>query len=180
MFNILDSIYLQTTQIQQAIDVTMLAVMISSVTMTIFAITLWITWKTTKANTKASYSQLLRSFNEDLTKRLEKNAVLKTTEDCERYANDYLNNLDVIAFLTLNDKIPTEIGKYLHRFFGYSLIIIDWYDKMVSEDFGKIAKENWPNNFEFCKKYSIKKNPDDKLPKIMQDYNKLKEKEKQS
>lgn len=178
MLNILDNVYLQVPQIQQAIDVSVLAVMISSVTMTIFAITLAITWKTTKENTKASYSQLLRSFHEDLTKRLEKNAVLKTTEDCERYANDYLNNLDVIAYLTLNKKIPVEIGTYLHRFFGYGLNIIEWYDKMIGEDFQRIAKNNWPNNFEFCKKFEIKKNVDDKLPKIMQDYNELKEKER--
>ena len=173
MNNILNDINLQIAQ--QSIDVPVLAVMISSVTMTIFAITLWITWKTTKENTKATYAQLLRSFHEDLTKRLEKNTVLQTTEDCERYANDYLNTLDAIAFLTLKDKIPIEIGTYLRRFFGYGLIIIDWYDKMVRDDFGKIAKANWPNNFEFCKKYSIKKNPDDKLPKIMQDFNEIKE-----
>ncbi|WP_246275370.1 hypothetical protein [Nitrosopumilus oxyclinae] len=109
-----------------------------------------------------------------MTKRLEKNTVLKTTEDCERYANDYLNTLDEIAFLTLKNKIPLEIGTYLRRFFGYGLIIIDWYDKMVSDDFGRIAKSNWPNNFEYCKKYNVKKNPDDKLPQIMQDYNQIK------
>jgi hypothetical protein len=169
MFNILSNAYLQS--ISLPIDIPVLAVMISCVTMTIFAITLWITWKTTKENTRATYSQLLRSFHEDLTKRLEKNAILQTTEDCERYANDYLNTLDEIAYLTLNGKIPTEIGTYLRRFFGYGIIIIDWYDKMVSADFGRIAKANWPNHFEFCKKYNIKKNPDDKLPKIMQDFN---------
>ncbi len=170
MINILNELNLQI--IPQAIETPVLAVMISSVTMTIFAITLWITWKATKENTRATYAQLLRSFHEDLTKRLEKNTILSTTEDCERYANDYLNTLDEIAFLTLKNKIPTEIGTYLRRFFGYGLIIIDWYDKMVSDDFGSIAKSNWPNNFEFCKKYNIKKNPDDKLPKIMQDFNK--------
>jgi hypothetical protein len=169
MFDIFSNAYLQS--ISLPIDIPVLAVMISSVTMTIFAITLWITWKTTKENTRATYSQLLRSFHEDLTKRLEKNAILQTTEDCERYANDYLNTLDEIAYLTLNDKIPTEIGTYLRRFFGYGIIIIDWYDKMVSADFGKIAKSNWPNHFEFCKKYHIQKNPDDKLPKIMRDFN---------
>ena len=173
MNSILDNIHLQLSQLP--IDIPVLAVMISSVTMTIFAITLWITWKTTKENTKATYAQLLRSFHEDLAKRLEKNTVLQTTEDCERYANDYLNTLDAIAFLTLKDKIPIEIGTYLRRFFGYGLIIIDWYDKMIRDDYGKIAQANWPNNFEFCKKYGIQKNPDDKLPKIMQDFNKIKE-----
>lgn len=173
MFNILNGLFLQI--IPHGIETPVLAVMISSVTMTIFAITLWITWKTTKENTRATYAQLLRSFHEDLTKRLEKNTVLQTTEDCERYANDYLNTLDEIAYLTLKGKIPTEIGTYLRRFFGYGLIIIGWYDKMVSDDFGKIAKTNWPNYFEFCKKYNIQKNPDDKLPKIMQDYNEIKE-----
>ncbi len=170
MFNILNGVYLQI--IQQPLEMPVLAVMISSVTMTIFAITLCITWKTTKENTRATYAQLLRSFHEDLTKRLEKNTILQTTEDCERYANDYLNTLDEIAFLTLKGKIPTEIGTYLRRFFGYGLIIIDWYDKMIHDDFGRIAKINWPNNFEFCKKYDIQKNCDDKLPKIMQDFNK--------
>jgi hypothetical protein len=170
MLDIFSNAYLQS--ISLPIEIPVLAVMISCVTMTIFAITLWITWKTTKENTRATYSQLLRSFHEDLTKRLEKNAILQTTEDCERYANDYLNTLDEIAYLTLNDKIPTEIGTYLRRFFGYGIIIIDWYDKMVSADFGKIAKSNWPNHFEFCKKFNIQKNPDDKLPKIMQDFNK--------
>jgi len=178
VFDYLENINLQIPQLQQAMDVSVLALIVSSITMTIFAITLLSTWRTTKENTKATYAQLLRSFHEDLTQRLNKNAVLRTTEDCERYANDYLNTIDEIAFLTLNGKIPPEMGTYLHRFFGYGLMIIDWYDKMIGEDFQKIAKENWANNFEFCKKYGIKKNPDDKLPKIMQDYNKLKEKER--
>ena len=172
MISVLNGIHLQITT--PPLDLPLLAVMISCVTMTIFAITLWITWKSTKENTRATHAQLLRSFHEDLIKRLEKNIILKTTEDCERYANDYLNTLDEIAFLTLKNKIPLEIGTYLRRFFGYGLIIIDWYDKMVSDDFGIIAKANWPNYFEFCKKYSVKKNPDDKLPKIMQDYNEIK------
>lgn len=176
MINI-EAISLQISSSQQAFDVSALAVAISSIVMVIFAITLWITWKSANKNTKATYSQLLRSFHEDLTQRLNKNAVLKTTEDCERYANDYLNTLDEIAFLELNGKIPTDMATYLHRFFGYGLIIIDWYDKMIGEDFEQIAKDNWPNNFEFCKKYNIVKNPDDKLPKIMHDYNNLKEKE---
>ena len=172
MIIVLDGVYLQIAAPQ--IEIPLLAVMISCVTMTIFAITLWITWKSTKENTRATHAQLLRSFHEDLIKRLEKNTILKTTEDCERYANDYLNTLDEIAFLTLKNKIPLEIGTYLRRFFGYGLIIIDWYDKMVSDDFGVVAKANWPNHFEFCKKYNVQKNPDDKLPKIMQDYNKIK------
>ena len=146
--------------------------------MVIFAITLWITWKSTNQNTKATYSQLLRSFHEDLTQRLNKNAVLKTTEDCERYANDFLNTLDEIAFLAMNGKMPIDMATYLHRFFSYGLVIIYWYDKMIGEDFQKIARDNWPNNSEFCKKFNIIKNPDDKLPKIMLDYNKLKANEK--
>ena len=145
--------------------------------MVIFAVTLWVTWKSINQNTKATYAQLLRSFHEDLTQRLNKNVILKTTEDCERYANDFLNTLDEIAFLTKNKKIPEDMAIYLHRFFGYGLVIIDWYDKMIGEDFQKIAKQNWPNIFSFCQQYSIMKNPDDKLPKIMRDYNKLKEKE---
>jgi len=177
MFEILENIFLQTPQVQQAISVSVLALIVSSVTMTIFAITLFVTWRATKENTKATYAQLLRSFHEDLTKQLDKNAVLHTTEDCERYANDFLNILDAIAFLAINGKIPTEIGKYLRRFFGYGMVIIEWYDKMIGEDFKKIAQQNWPNTFEFCNKYNVKKNVDDKLPKIMQDYNKLKEKE---
>ena len=145
--------------------------------MTIFAITLAITLKTTKQNTNSMYAQLLKGFHEDLTSRLDKNAVLKTTEDCERYANDYLNTLDEIAYLALNNKIPSGIAEYFKRFFGYGITIVEWYNDMIGEDFVEIAKKNWPNHFEFCSKYKIKKNPDDKLPKIMLDYNKLKEKE---
>jgi len=163
--------------LQATIDVPLLAITISFSTMIIFAITLAITWKSTKENTKATYAELLRSFHEDLTHRLDKNAVLRTTEDCERYANDYLNLLDEIAYLALNDKIPHDIAVYLRRFFAYGLVIIDWYDKMIGEDFQKIARQDWPNHFEFCKKYAIAINPNDKLPKIMLDYNKLRERE---
>ena len=179
MENTLVTSYLQITNVQ-ASDISVLAVFISSIIMVIFAITLWITWKSTNQNTKATYSQLLRSFHEDLTQRLNKNAVLKTTEDCERYANDFLNTLDEIAFLAINEKMPIDMATYLHRFFGYGLVIVDWYDKMIGEDFQKIARDNWPNNFEFCKKFNIGKNPDDKIPKIMLDYNKIKESEQQS
>jgi len=170
----LDSIFLQLTQ---NIDIPTLAIIISSITATIFVITLLLTWKNVRENTKATYSQLLREFHEDLTNRLDKNSILKTTEDCQRYANDYLNTVDQIAFLDIHKKIPVGIAKYLNRFFAYGLIIIDWYDHMVGEDFNQTAKKNWPNYFLYCQKYNITPNPDDKLPKIMLDYNLLQEKE---
>jgi hypothetical protein len=174
MFLNLAGIFLQLTQ---KIETPTLAIIISSITATIFIITLLITWKNVRENTKATYSQLLRGFHEDLTNRLDKNSILKTTEDCQRYANDYLNTIDQIAFLDIHKKIPVGIAKYLSRFFAYGLIIIDWYDHMVGEDFNKSARKNWPNYFLYCQKYGITPNPDDKLPKIMLDYNLLQEKE---
>ena len=176
MNQIFEVLYLQLPQ-AQALNVSVLALIVSSITMTIFAITLLITWRSTKESNKVNYAKLMRSFHEDLTQRLDKNVTLKTTEDCERYANDFLNTLDEIAYLTLNDKIPKNIGMYLKRFFAYGLIIIDWYNDMIRDDYHKIAKENWPNYFEFCKKYNISINSEDKLPKIMREYNKIKEKE---
>ena len=155
------------------IDLSVLPVVISSITATIFAITLIITWKSIKANTRATHSQLLRSFHEDLTNRLNKNTVLKTTEDCQRYANDYLNTVDEIAYLELNGKIPSHIATYLKRFFAYGLMIIDWYNEMVGEDFRETTKKNWPNYIQYCEKNEIISDPADKLPKIMLDYNKL-------
>ena len=68
-----------------------------------------ITWKNIRENTNATYSQLLRGFQEDLTTRLNKNSILKTNEDYERYANDYLNTVDEITFLAINGKIPQGI-----------------------------------------------------------------------
>lgn len=173
----IDLVFLQTSP-SPIIDVPTLALIISSITVTIFAITLAITWRATKANTKATYAQLLRGFHEDLTGRLNKNTVLKTTEDCERYANDFLNTLDEIAYLALNGTIPLGIAEYLKRFFAYGLRIIDWYNEMIGEDFKEIAKQNWSNYFEFCTKHGIRTSPDDKLPKIMLDYNKLRDKER--
>ena len=177
MFLNLAGILLQSIQ---KIEPSTLAIIISSVTATIFVITLLITWKSVRENTKATYSQLLRGFHEDLTNRLDKNSILKTTEDCHRYANDYLNTIDQIAFLDIHKKIPVGIAKYLSRFFAYGLIIIDWYDHMVGEDYNQIARKNWPNYFLYCQKYGITANPDDKLPKIMVDYNLLQEKESKS
>jgi len=160
-----------------AIDVTLLPIIISSFTASIFAITLIITWRNIHENTKATHAQLLRGFHEDLTNRLNKNSVLKTTEDCMRYANDYLNTIDEIAYLEIQNKIPSFVADYLKRFFAYGIIIIDWYNAMIGEDFREIAKKNWPNYFTYCDKYKIVPNPDDKLPKIMNDYNILREKE---
>jgi len=170
----LESIFLQSLQ---KIETPTLAVIISSITATIFVITLLITWRNVRENTKVTYSQLLRGFHEDLTNRLDKNSILKTTEDCHRYANDYLNTIDQIAFLAIERKIPIGIAKYLGRFFAYGLTIIDWYDHMIGEDFNRIARKNWPNYFLYCQKHGIIPNPDDKLPKIMLDYNSLREKE---
>ncbi len=160
-------------EISQNIDLSLIAILVSSVTATILASLVIITWKSIHENTRATYSQLLRGFQEDLTTRLNKNSVLKTTEDCERYANDYLNTVDEIAFLDINGKIPQGIAKYLERFFAYGLNIIDWFDHLVGEDFLKTAKTNWPNYFLYCEKHKIAINPEDKLPKIMLDYNKL-------
>src|SRR3972149_595888 len=116
----LDTIFLQLTQ---NIDIPTLAIIISSITATIFVITLLLTWKNVRENTKATYSQLLREFHEDLTNRLDKNSILKTTEDCQRYANDYLNTVDQIAFLDIHKKIPVGIAKYLNRVFAYVFVI---------------------------------------------------------
>lgn len=174
MLSNIENIFLQ---IPQTVDLSIVAIIVSSVTATIFACMVLITWKNTRENTKATYSQLLRGFHEDLTTRLNKNSILKTTEDCKRYANDYLNTVDEIAFLDINGKLPKGIAKYLRRFFAYGLNIIDWYDDMVGEDFLETAKTNWPNYFVYCKKYNISLNPEDKLPKIMLDYNKLQDNE---
>lgn len=174
MFLNLESVFLQSLT---KIETPTLAVLISSITATIFVITLLITWKNVRENTKVTYSQLLRGFHEDLTNRLDKNSILKTTEDCHRYANDYLNTIDQIAFLAIQKKIPIGIANYLNRFFAYGLTVIDWYDHMIGEDFKRIAKNNWPNYFLYCEKNNIKVNPDDKLPKIMLDYNLLRDKE---
>ena len=160
-----------------AIDITLLPIIISSFTASIFAITLIITWRNIHENTKATHAQLLRGFHEDLTNRLNKNSVLRTTEDCMRYANDYLNTIDEIAYLEIQNKIPPFVAGYLKRFFAYGIIIIDWYNEMVGEDFRETARKNWPNYFSYCDKYNIIPNPDDKLPKIMNDYNELRVKE---
>ena len=164
-------------QVSSDIDLSIVAITVRSVTAAILAFMVLITWKNVRESTKATYSQLLRGFHEDLTTRLNKNSVLKTTEDCERYANDYLNTVDEIAFLDMNGKIPKGIAKYLERFFAYGLNIIGWYNGMVGEDFLKTAKKNWPNYFLYCEKYSIYLNPEDKLPKIMLDYNQLQDNE---
>jgi hypothetical protein len=50
---------------------------------------------------------------------------------------------------------------------------------MVGEDFRETTKKNWPNYIQYCKKNGIISDPDDKLPKIMLDYNKLRENESQ-
>jgi hypothetical protein len=176
MFLNLASVFLQTSQ---SIDLSVVAIMVSSATATILAFMVWITWRNIQESTKATYSQLLRGFHEDLTTRLNKNSVLKTTEDCKRYANDYLNTVDEIAFLDMNEKIPQGIAKYLGRFFAYGLNIINWYNDMTGEDFLKTAKKNWPNYFLYCDKYKIHLNPEDKLPKIMLDYNQLQDNESQ-
>jgi hypothetical protein len=166
-------------QIPPAIDLSVIAIIISSVTATILAFMVVITWKNIHENTNATYSQLLRGFHEDLTSRLNKNSILKTTDDCKRYANDYLNTVDEITFLDINGKIPQGIATYLGRFFAYGLNIIKWYDDMVGENFLETAKKNWPNYFLYCEKYEIHLNPEDKLPKIMLDYNKLRDRESQ-
>ena len=96
----LASTVLQTSQI--SIDLSVLAILVSSATAIILVFMVMITWKNIRENTKATYSQLLRGFHEDLTTRLNKNSVLRTTEDCERYANDYLNTVDE----RLQERIP--------------------------------------------------------------------------
>ena len=164
-------------QIPQTLDLSVIAIIVSSVTATILAVMVVITWKNIHESTNTTYSQLLRGFHEDLTNRLNKNSVLKTTDDCKRYANDYLNTVDEIAFLADSGKIPKGIATYLERFFAYGLNIINWYDDMVGEDFLDTAKKNWPNYFKYCEKHKICINPDDKLPKIMLDYNKLQDSE---
>ena len=164
-------------QIPQTLDLSVIAIIVSSVTATILAVMVVITWKNIHESTNTTYSQLLRGFHEDLTNRLNKNSVLKTTDDCKRYANDYLNTVDEIAFLADSGKIPKGIATYLERFFAYGLNIVNWYDDMVGEDFLDTAKKNWPNYFRYCEKHKICINPDDKLPKIMLDYNKLQDSE---
>ena len=164
-------------QMPQILDLSVIAIIVSSATATILAAMVTITWKNIHQSTNTTYSQLLRGFHEDLTNRLNKNSVLKTTDDCKRYANDYLNTVDEIAFLDVTDKIPKGIATYLGRFFAYGLNIVGWYDDMVGENFLDTAKKNWPNYFCYCEKYKIQINPDDKLPQIMLDYNKLQDSE---
>jgi hypothetical protein len=146
-------------QMPQILDLSVIAIIVSSVTATILAAMVAITWKNIHQSTNTTYSQLLRGFHEDLTNRLNKNSVLKTPDDCKRYANDYLNTVDEIAFLDDAGKIPKGIAEYLERFFAYGLNIIDWFDDMVGENFSDTAKKNWPNYFHYCKKHKIHLDP---------------------
>ena len=101
-----------------------IALGLSIVVAIILGIGLFINWKATEAsklateeNSKVRYAQLLRDFDEDFKKILDKGSYIDTTEKAERYAVDYLNMLERIAYLNKKGKIPDDIAEYFSNYF---------------------------------------------------------------
>jgi len=158
-----------------AIDISIIALIIATISAGGVAGTFILNWWVTRASNRTKYAELLRDFEQNLSRVLEKEPSLKTTEECERFAADYLNILDRIAYLNQKGKVPDEIADYFDNYFSYGLTIIDWYDKIgVTE---KTAKKIWHYQIEWAQNHNLKADPEILLPKALREYNTLKKNE---
>ncbi len=82
-----------------------------------------------KENNNMRYAQLMREYDEDFKRILITTVKLESADHCIRFATDYINLLDRLAVLDLDNKIPNDIAIYFKNYFGYGITIIELFKK---------------------------------------------------
>jgi hypothetical protein len=118
-------------------------------------------------NTKVTYAQIMRDFDQDLAKME------------ESYVTDYDTGIEfsIHILLTLNrlvhlyekKMIPHDIAHYFDNYFAYGLSLKHWMDK-VHHNLGEKDKKKFNEVEEWCNRQTPKIKPTDKgdLPKFIQ------------
>lgn len=150
---------------------------VGGITALILGITFAYNISITKQNSKVRRAQLLNDFAKDLEKHTEKEPDLETTEQCRRYVVNYLNILDRLAYLYLEDEqIPREILLFFVRAFNYGLTLRKWYSDNTELTMDRLEK-NWPNFDRWCSNNNYEALPETSMPDALTKYQELKQTE---
>jgi len=89
-------------------------------------------------NRNQNFTKMITEIDQELQGILdnEKNLQKKrpNKERCERYASDYLNVLDRIAFLRQLKKIDDDTIFYFDNYFAYGKLMLEWKYKVLKDE----------------------------------------------
>ena len=128
--------------------------MLTSVALTAAVIVNTLSVKNTK---KLGNAQLLQQFHQDLENILQRENELNnnqhknTVHDCNRFASDFCNVLERIAFLRLEKSIDKKTARFFQTYFSYGLRLLDWKKGLYKKD----PFELWNYITEYCEKEKI-------------------------
>ncbi len=120
--------------------------------------------QTRKDDQKLRLAELLAKFQGNLEDIQQRQLELANLQDCRRYANDYLNEVNRLAYLNKREILDNEILMFFKWNFGYALTLIEWK---------KLAQETYnPSNViqylvEWIYNNKIEMVPIDRLPPLM-------------
>lgn len=75
---------------------------------------------------KTQILELVRSYGEQLANLSDKEPKLNNKKDCENYAIEYLDLMDQIAYLYMEDSIPPSVAIYFDNNFSYAKTLLIW------------------------------------------------------
>jgi len=84
---------------------------------------------------------MLGNFSNQISNLKDKERQLKTKKDCEIYAQNFVDLMDQIAFLHIEETIPSKVTKYFENEFAYALTMIEWLENYNIDKGGK-KREN--------------------------------------
>jgi len=87
-----------------------------------------------------NFSKMLTDLDQELQKIMDGEKELKSgtpDEDrCERFASDYLNIMDRLAYLRKLKKIDDDLIFYFDNYFAYGKLMLEWKYKVLKNEEG--------------------------------------------
>ena len=121
-------------------------------------LTMYFNIKSQRASAKAAnqaanaqFTSILNNLSQEHSQLIKDERTLSNIEECELHALAYIDFLERVAFLCLNQKIPAVIADYFKDYFEYVQLMMRWYDEVtVSETNARKSKERWKNIVKWC------------------------------
>ena len=118
---------------------------------------------------KISFAELLEKFDHDIQDILNRIPTLEKYEECVRFAGDYLNVMERLAYLKQKGKIDETMIKHYDWFFSFSIKVRDWL-KEIYEYEPDNPKLHWPKLNDWIEEQGIVKDGSGRLPDVMKKY----------
>ena len=147
-----EDVYLQTPGIADAVFFSWIAILIAGISAAAVTCSFLLNWRISVKENNRKYSELINTLQNQLNQLLDREYAIKTPESFMQLIYQYLNKVEEIAYLTLKDKIPSDISEYFIWWLKDAYSIIVTLDKKEITD-DVFHKETWRYLLDWKKKY---------------------------